>query len=152
MADEEICLVVEGLVERRLALTRAALLALPAVTFGEEGAGAGIEARQWRGPLLTTLLALAGPLPAATHVRCTAGDYQVALPLPEEKGALLAHTVNGTALPGPGVRLVAPRRPLPYQVKGVTHLEAAIGPGDETGIIRARERQRARAAARRPAV
>jgi DMSO/TMAO reductase YedYZ molybdopterin-dependent catalytic subunit len=149
--DEAVCLVVEGLVERRLALTWAEIAALPAVAFGEqaEGAGRGIGARRWEGPLLTTVLALAGPAPEATHVRFEAGDYRVALPLPEEKGALLAHTGNGERVTGSGPRLVAPRRPLPYQVKGVTRLEVAIGPGDETGIAQVRDRQQARATARR---
>jgi DMSO/TMAO reductase YedYZ molybdopterin-dependent catalytic subunit len=151
--DAAVCVVVEGLVQRRMVLTWADILDLPAVTFGEEaeGEGRGIGARRWAGPLVTTLLALAGPLPEATHVRFEAGDYRVALPLPEEKGALLAHTGNGERVTGDGPRLVAPRRPLPYQVKGVTRLELAVGPGDETGIALVRQRQQARAAARRAA-
>jgi DMSO/TMAO reductase YedYZ molybdopterin-dependent catalytic subunit len=154
MTDNQgaICLIVEGLVRQRLALTWAELEALPAVEFGEEGEGGkGIAARRWRGPLLTTLLALAEPLPEATHARFQAGDYWVALPLPEERGALLAHTGDGERVTGGGPRLVAPRRPLPYQVKGVTRLELAVGPGEETGIEQVRTRQAARAAERRAA-
>lgn len=146
----EVCLVVEGLVRRRLALTWGEIEALPAVEFGEEG-GRGIADRRWRGPLLTTLLALVEPAPEATHARFAAGEYRVALPLPEERGALLAHTGNGRRVAGSGPRLVAPRRPLPYQVKGVTRLELAVGPGEETGLALVRARQAARAAARRAA-
>jgi DMSO/TMAO reductase YedYZ molybdopterin-dependent catalytic subunit len=153
MADDDaaVCLVVDGLVKRRLVLTWTDILALPAVAFGEEveGQGRGIGARRWEGPLVMTVLALAEPSAEATHVRFEAGAYRVALPLPEEKGALLAHTGNGERVAGDGPRLVAPRRPLPYQVKGVTRLEVAVGPGDEAGIAQVRERQQARADRRR---
>ena len=151
--DGVICLVVEGLVERSLSLTWAEIEALPSVSFGEETSGRtrGITARRWEGPLLMSVLEQARPLPEATHVRVEAGDYRVALPLPEEKGALLAHSGNSERVTGGGPRLVAPRRPLAYQVKGVARLVVAIGPGEETGLEMVRSRQQARAAERRSA-
>ena len=70
---------------------------------------------KWKGVRLSTAIALAEPLPSATHVMCHGYDgYSTNLPLEEalKDDVLLAYSVNGAPLPrdhGGPVRVITPQ-------------------------------------------
>jgi DMSO/TMAO reductase YedYZ molybdopterin-dependent catalytic subunit len=118
IAPERWRLAVDGAVETPLALSFTDLLALPQV---EEEAdfhcvtGWSILDVAFRGVRLETILALARPTTAATHLMAYAPDgYSTNLPLEEalKPDVLLVHAVDGRPLAverGGPVRLVVPQ-------------------------------------------
>jgi len=102
-------LAVDGLVRRPLALTYDALRARPAagdvrtlISAANPPGGGMIGNAAWRGCRLTDLLAEAGILPGATHLRLSAADgYSAAVALddPGLAETLLAYEMNGALLP-----------------------------------------------------
>lgn len=93
---------VDGLVTRALTLSIDDLRALPRLEHqGSFTCERGWEAGRlrWQGASLTGLLALAGPLPAATAlVAHDAGGFHSLVPLDAVPQALLAYELDGQAL------------------------------------------------------
>jgi DMSO/TMAO reductase YedYZ molybdopterin-dependent catalytic subunit len=137
---------IDGLVAAPRALTAADLAALPRVDLAEPFVceeGWEVPGLRWRGVRLGDVLALAGPLPAARHVRVYAGEYAVPLPLDAAGDALLAEALNGAPLTiehGAPWRLVVPGGACFTSVKWVERLELTAEPGSDDGqrIARAR--------------
>lgn len=109
---------VDGAVETPLALSWADLLALPQEDVDADFhcvTGWSILDVALRGVRLETVLALARPTAAATHVMCHASDgYSTNLPLEEavKPDVLLVHQLEGKPLPslrGGPVRIVVPQ-------------------------------------------
>jgi sulfoxide reductase catalytic subunit YedY len=124
-------LIIDGLVERPLALSYDEVLTYPTVTkvvllicpgFFEDNA-------EWTGVPVGTLLAEAGVKPEASGVTFNDfGYYTKTLPLEvaQQEGVFLAYSVNGEVLPldhGYPVRLVAEGRYGYDWVKWVQHIE-----------------------------
>jgi DMSO/TMAO reductase YedYZ molybdopterin-dependent catalytic subunit len=118
IAPERWRLVLDGAVEAPLTLGYQDLLALPQAD--EEAdfhcvTGWSIFDVAFRGVRLETLVALAGPLPEATHAMTYGSDgYSTNLPLEEalKPDVLLVHTVDGAPLStehGGPVRVVVPQ-------------------------------------------
>ena len=111
---EEYRLIVDGLVDTRLALTYESLMRYPTVTDTVLLVCPGYfeETREWTGVPLATILAEAGIKPEASKVGFYASDgYYVVLPLKDlqREGVFLAYKVDGQTLPkddGYPVRLV----------------------------------------------
>jgi DMSO/TMAO reductase YedYZ molybdopterin-dependent catalytic subunit len=137
---------VDGLVAAPRTLSAADLAALPRGDLAEPFVceeGWQVPGLRWRGLRLGDLLALAGPLPAARHVRVYAGEYAVPLPLDAAGGAVLAEALNDeplTVAHGAPWRLVVPGGACFTSVKWVERLEltAEPGPNDGQRIARAR--------------
>ena len=132
IAPERWRLVVDGAVEAPLELGYAELLRLPQAD--EEAdfhcvTGWSILDVAFRGVRLETVVALARPLPQATHVMTHGGDgYSTNLPLEEalKPDVLLVHTVEGaplTAEHGGPVRVVVPQLWAWKGAKWVSRLE-----------------------------
>jgi len=132
IAPERWRLVVDGAVEAPLELGYAELLRLPQAD--EEAdfhcvTGWSILDVAFRGVRLETLVALARPLPEATHVMTHGADgYSTNLPLEEalKPDVLLVHTVEGaplTAEHGGPVRVVVPQLWAWKGAKWVSRLE-----------------------------
>ncbi|HSN92297.1 MAG TPA: molybdopterin-dependent oxidoreductase [Anaeromyxobacteraceae bacterium] len=111
-------LAVDGAVEEPLALSLDDLLALPQVDERSDFhcvTGWSVLDLAFRGVRLETVIALARPAEAATHLMAHAADgYSANLPLEEalKPDVLVAHAVEGEPLPaerGGPVRLVAPQ-------------------------------------------
>ena len=137
---------IDGLVAEPRALAAADLAALPRVDLAEPFVceeGWQVPGLRWRGVRLGDLLALAGPLPAARHVRVHAGEYAVPLALDAAGDALVAEALNGEPLSvehGAPWRLVVPGGQCFTSVKWVERLELTAEPGPDDGqrIARAR--------------
>lgn len=129
-------LVVDGAVAKPLQLDFGALLALPQVEdtsdFHCVTTWSQLDLR-WRGVLVSTVLALAEPDEAATHVMCYGSDgYSTNVSLAEacKPDVLLAHTVDGAALPkdhGGPVRMITPQLYAWKGSKWVCRLEVLVG-------------------------
>ncbi len=111
-------LAIDGAVERPLSLEWQELLALPQVEEESDFhcvTGWSRMDLRFGGVRLETVLALAGPLPEATHLLLHARDgYTTSLPLEDALApdVLLAHRVDGAPLPvehGGPCRVVTPR-------------------------------------------
>jgi DMSO/TMAO reductase YedYZ molybdopterin-dependent catalytic subunit len=111
-------LVIDGAVEAPQTLTWADFMALPQIEdvsdFHCVTTWSKMDLR-WKGVQLNTAVALARPLPSATHVMTHGYDgYSTNLPLEEalKDDVLLAHTVDGAPLPvehGGPVRVITPQ-------------------------------------------
>ncbi|ACL63748.1 oxidoreductase molybdopterin binding [Anaeromyxobacter dehalogenans 2CP-1] len=132
LAPERWRLVVDGAVETPLELSYAGLLALPQVD--EEAdfhcvTGWSILDVAFRGVRLETVLALARPTAAATHLMAHSADgYSTNLPLEEalKPDVLLVHAVEGkpvTREHGGPVRIVVPQLYAWKGAKWLTRLE-----------------------------
>jgi len=111
-------LVIDGAVEAPQTLTWADFMALPQIEdvsdFHCVTTWSKMDLR-WKGVQLSTAVALARPLPSATHVMFHGHDgYSTNLALEEalKDDVLLAHTVDGAPLPvehGGPVRVITPQ-------------------------------------------
>jgi DMSO/TMAO reductase YedYZ molybdopterin-dependent catalytic subunit len=109
---------IEGLVERPLTLSFADLLQLQQSNQVHDYmcvTGWSVKQVRWTGPLVSTLLDLARPLPSARAVSFDSADgiYTDSLTLTEARRpeVLLAHSIGGNRLPqdrGAALRLVIP--------------------------------------------
>lgn len=117
VTPEKFRLQVDGLVEHPLDLSYADLLALPQVEEESDFhcvTGWSILDLRFKGVRLETLLALARPTEAATHLMAHGADgYTTNLPLEEalKPDVLVAHAVEGAPIPpdhGGPVRIVVP--------------------------------------------
>ncbi|HEY8209762.1 MAG TPA: sulfite oxidase-like oxidoreductase [Myxococcaceae bacterium] len=109
---------VDGAVERPVTLCWEDFMALPQVDDVSDFHCVTTWSRMdvpWRGVAFSTLAALAGPLPSATHVLAHAYDgYTTNLPIEEalKDDVLLVHTSDGGPLPrehGGPVRMITPQ-------------------------------------------
>ncbi len=111
-------LVVDGAVRTPLSLDWAALMALPQVEDTSDFHCVTTWSRldlRWVGVRVNTILALAEPDDAASHVMCWASDgYSTNVALEEalKDDVLLTHTVDGAPLPvehGGPLRMITPQ-------------------------------------------
>ncbi len=126
-------LVLNGLVERPLAISYDELLSYPAVSQVPqlECPGFFVDYAEWRGPLVRTLLEEAGVQAGAQEVQfCDGGALPYCRTLTLEEALLddtyLAHTVNGQILPpehGYPIRLVVGSKLGSYWVKWLFQIE-----------------------------
>ncbi len=129
-------LAVDGAVEEALTLSWKDFLALPQAEdvsdFHCVTSWSRLDLR-WKGVRLESLLALARPLPEASHVLCHAYDgYTSNLPLEEalKPDVLLVHTVEGGPLPrehGGPVRVITPQLWAWKGAKWVSRIEVLVG-------------------------
>ena len=126
-------LVVDGLVERPLALSYDELLAYPTVSWvlRLECPGFFVDWAEWTGPLLRTVLEEARVRPEASTVKFYDGDeypYTRTLPLEQalRDDTILVHRVNGVTLPvehGYPVRMAIGSELGDYWVKWLFRIE-----------------------------
>ena len=126
-------LVVDGLVERPLSLSYDEMLSYPSVTQVPrlECPGLFVNYAEWTGPMVRTLLHVAGVKPEATAVEFSDGSerpYRRTLTLEQalRDDTYLAYEVNGETLPvehGYPVRLVVGSEQGSYWVKWLFHIE-----------------------------
>jgi DMSO/TMAO reductase YedYZ molybdopterin-dependent catalytic subunit len=132
-------LLIQGLVERPLALRAADLADLPRATLSDDfvcAEGWSVADLRWEGVRLSQVLALAGPLPEAGYIRVYAEEYAVPLPLEQASQALLFDRLDGQPLPlahGAPWRLLLPGGACYTSVKWVSRLELCAEPGEQTG-------------------
>lgn len=133
---EEWRLVVDGAVRLPVTLDFAALLALPQVDDTSDFHCVTTWSKfdvPWRGVRVSTVLALAEPLEAATHLMVHGSDgYTTNVSLAEatKDDVLLAHTVYGAPLPvehGGPVRMITPQLYAWKGSKWVSRLEVIVG-------------------------
>jgi multisubunit Na+/H+ antiporter MnhG subunit len=126
---------VGGLVATPLDLTLAAIDTGDTIDVTLDCTGGFFTTQRWRGIAVSRLLAMAEPLPGATHVRVVSRTgYRWSFPLDESRGFLLATHVGDEPLShghGAPVRLVAPGRRGFQWIKWVTHVE--LHQGIDTG-------------------
>jgi len=129
---------IDGLVAKCLDLTAAELEGMPQHDLRDDfkcREGWVVPDLSWRGVLLRAVFALAELHREARHVEASAGDFSISLPLDRTAGALLAISMNGTALPvahGGPIRLVVPGGECFTSIKWVDHLELRAEPGRNT--------------------
>lgn len=139
-------ILVDGLVARRLRLDSTRLRTLPRRDVRDDFVceeGWTAPSLSWGGVQLADAIALADPLPAATHVRVCAGGYAVPLDLAGASSALLCDLLDGAPLAvehGGPWRLLLPGERCFTSVKWVDRLELVRHAGDPSGerIARAR--------------
>jgi len=139
-------LIVDGLVENPLVLSFAQVLALPRqdqVTDFHCVEGWSVYDVPWNGVHLSQVLALASPLPTATHLtfHCFGNGYDESLPLDValEPRTMLGYGVGGNTLPvahGFPLRVVVPRLFGYKNAKYVQHVEVADAPVDGYWVLR----------------
>ena len=138
-------LVVDGAVEAPVTLDWAAFQALPQVVDDSDFHCVttwSLFDSQWGGVQLSTVLALARPLPEATHLMTYALDgYSTNLPLEEalKDDVLLVHSWNGSPLPydhGGPARVITPQLYAWKGAKWVSRLELLTA--DRPGFWEAR--------------
>jgi hypothetical protein len=135
---EQWSLRVDGLVQHPLQFGFADLLALPRqdqITDFHCVEGWSVHDVPWNGVHIGTLLDLAQPQAAATHItfHCQGGTYRESLPLEValEERTLLGYGIDCSTLPlstGFPLRLVVPRKWAYKSAKYVARLELAAGP------------------------
>jgi DMSO/TMAO reductase YedYZ molybdopterin-dependent catalytic subunit len=129
---------IDGLVEKRLALTPVDLKSLPQEDLVEDFTcreGWTVPNLRWSGVLLEAVLLLARPHPNAHHVQASAGDFSISLPIERAKRVLLALRLNENWLPlehGGPVRLVVSGGECFTSIKWLDHLELRSEPGPDT--------------------
>jgi DMSO/TMAO reductase YedYZ molybdopterin-dependent catalytic subunit len=135
-------LVVDGLVERPLALGLRDLRALPASGLEDDfrcEEGWTAPAQRWRGVPLRAVLKRAGLRPDAAYLSISSGGFVAVLPLASvsDEDPLLALELNGEPLPrehGGPLRLVAREVACFRSVKWVDRIEATSLPANETAL------------------
>lgn len=130
--------IVDGLVERPVTVDHATWAGLPHVAQTADFhcvEGWSVNGLRWRGVRPAAVLALARPLPRATHAVFHAfdGTYTDSLPLDALEGerALLADTLEGRRLQpanGGPIRLLVPDQMAYKSVKFVRRIELTDGP------------------------
>lgn len=129
---------VDGLVVKPLDLTLAELELMPQHELRDDfrcREGWVVPDIGWRGVLLQTVFALAGPHREARHVQASAGDFSISVPLDRAARALLAIKLNESNLSvehGGPVRLVVPGGECFTSIKWLDHLELRSEPGLNT--------------------
>ncbi|MGC4000315.1 MAG: molybdopterin-dependent oxidoreductase [Anaeromyxobacter sp.] len=132
LAPEAWRLQVDGAVEAPLSLSFAELMALPQVDQQADFhcvTGFSVLDLRWAGVRLETVLALARPVDAASHLLVHGADgYSTNLPLEEalKPDVLLVHAVDGRPLPrehGGPVRVITPQLYAWKGAKWVSRLE-----------------------------
>ena len=139
---------VQGLVEQPLELTHEALMTLAQQGFAEDFhcvEGWVVPDQKWEGVPVSTLLALAKPLPDAKYVGFSAGSYTVGLSLEEveHSNVIIALRLNGGMLPnehGGPCRLIAAAKECHFSVKWVDRLDLRATPAEDTGRLIAQAR------------
>lgn len=124
-------LAVVGLVRTPLSLPLSAIPADDQLTATLDCTGGFFSTQHWQGVQLQRLIAAAGPLPAATHVRVESiTGYRWSFPLAEAATLLLAASVGDEPLAhghGAPLRLVAPGRRGFQWIKWVVRIELHAG-------------------------
>jgi DMSO/TMAO reductase YedYZ molybdopterin-dependent catalytic subunit len=139
---------VQGLVELPLELTHEALMTLAQQEFAEDFhcvEGWVVPDQKWGGVLVSTLLALAKPLPGAKYLGFSAGSYTVSLSLEEVEhcDVIIALRLNGKTLTnehGGPCRLIATGKECHFSVKWVDRIELRATPAEDTGRLIAKVR------------
>jgi DMSO/TMAO reductase YedYZ molybdopterin-dependent catalytic subunit len=132
-------LVVDGLVERPLQLTRSDLDGLPQHNLTDDFTcleAWTVPGLKWNGVALQTVLSLAGATAEAQWIQPSAGAFSVPLAMHDAGRALLATHLGGQDLPiehGGPVRLVVPGADCFTSVKWLDHLELRVEAGANTG-------------------
>lgn len=131
ISAESYRLAVVGLVGSPLSLPLSAIPNDDQITATLDCTGGFFSTQHWRGIQLQRLIALAGPLPAATHVRVESmTGYRWSFPLAEAATLLLATDVGAERLAhghGAPLRLVAPGRRGFQWIKWVVRIELHAG-------------------------
>lgn len=135
-------LAIDGLVSKPLTLSESGLAAIAQRKFtGDFRCVEGWVApdQRWQGIPLSGLLTLAGALPEARFLACSAGAYTVVLPLSEvwDDGAIVALRLNDEPLPsvhGGPCRLVALAKQCHYSVKWLDHIRVLSAAPKDTGL------------------
>ena len=129
-------LTVDGAVQRPITLDWAGLMALPQTDDTSDFHCVTTWSKldvPWRGVRVSTVLALAEPVDAATHLMCHGFDgYTTNVSLAEatKDDVLLAHTVYGQPLPvehGGPVRMITPQLYAWKGSKWISRIEVMIG-------------------------
>lgn len=139
---------VDGLVAAPRTFSAADLEALTAAMLTDDfrcEEGWVVDSQRWEGVPLAELLQVVRPLPLARYAKVSAAEYSVAVPLSEadeaaSKGltvahALLAHRLNGAALPeahGGPCRLVIAGAACHASIKWVDHIRLTAERPEET--------------------
>jgi len=139
---------VQGFFEQPLELTYEALMALAQQEFAEDFhcvEGWVVPDQKWKGVLVSTLLALAKPLPGAKYLGFSAGSYTVGLSLEEveHSDVIIALRLNGEMLTdehGGPCRLIATGKECHFSVKWVDRIELRATPAEDTGHLIAKAR------------
>lgn len=136
VTQQSFVLRVDGAVDQPYELDFAGLLALPQVEDESDFHCVTTWSRmdlRWAGVRLADALALAAPKAGATHLMCHGSDgYSTNIALEEacKPDVLLAHTVDGAALPfehGGPVRVITPQLYAWKGAKWVNRLEVMVG-------------------------
>ncbi|MGH7775781.1 MAG: molybdopterin-dependent oxidoreductase [Candidatus Dormibacterales bacterium] len=128
---------VVGLVARALTLASADLAHLPRQEVQADFSceeGWTVQGLRWRGVRLPDVIAMAGPLARAAHVRVAAGGYAVPMSLADGRGALLCDELEGKPLEerhGGPWRMLWNGRECFTSVRWVGRLELASDPDQE---------------------
>lgn len=139
---------VVGLVARALTLAKADLAHLPRQEVQADFSceeGWTVPGLRWRGVRLADVIAMAGPLTRAAHVRVAAGGYAVPMSLADARGALLCDELEGKPLEerhGGPWRMLWNGRECFTSVKWVERIELVSSPGEPSGERIARRRLR----------
>ncbi len=135
-------LTIDGLVSKPLTLSADDLAAVAQRKFTDDFRcveGWVAPDQRWEGIPLADLLALAGTLPEASFLACSAGSYTVGLPLAEawDDGAIVALRLNDEPLPavhGGPCRLVALGKQCHYSVKWLDRISVVAAAPKDTGL------------------
>lgn len=124
-------LAIDGLVRTPLALPLSALPTTEQTTATLDCTGGFFSTQEWQGARLDHVIAAAGPLPTATHIRVESiTGYRWSFPLAEAATLLLASGVGPESLAhehGAPLRLVAPGRRGFQWIKWVVRIELHAG-------------------------
>ena len=135
-------LTIDGLVSKPLSLSESDLSAIAQRKFtGDFRCVEGWVApdQRWEGIPLADLLTMAGALPEASFLACSAGPYTVGLPLAEvwDDGAIVALRLNDEPLPpvhGGPCRLVALGKQCHFSVKWLDRIQVVGSAPEDTGL------------------
>ncbi len=135
-------LIIDGLVSKPLSLSESDLSAIAQRKFtGDFRCVEGWVApdQRWEGIPLADLLTMAGALPEASFLACSAGAYTVGLPLAEvwDDGAIVALRLNDEPLPsahGGPCRLVALGKQCHFSVKWLDRIQVVRSAPEDTGL------------------
>jgi DMSO/TMAO reductase YedYZ molybdopterin-dependent catalytic subunit len=144
-------LLVHGLVEQPLEFSYDALVSLAQQRLTEDfhcAEGWVAPEQKWEGVPVSTLLALAKPLPKAKYVGFSAGSYAVGLSLEDvvHSNVIIALRLNGEPLAqvhGGPCRLIAAGKECHFTVKWVDQIDLRSTPAEDTGRLIAQSRLQA---------
>ena len=135
-------LTIDGLVSKPLSLSESDLSAIARRKFTDDFRcveGWVAPDQRWEGIPLADLLTMAGALPEATFLACSAGPYTVGLPLAEvwDDGAIVVLRLNDGPLPSvPGgpCRLVTLGKQCHFSVKWLDRIQVVGSAPEDTGL------------------